>query len=243
MLWGEYVSQRNLQDPNLKAELDQRKEFESQKKAGKEFSDKMRTGLPHTGPMPGDAGSMMDDDDKGEDEIAIQELEKSMAKGLKNKRKARVKAKIKASAKRAAKRIKIIKAPKPPAADPTGPFAGEDGPALPEGHPVGAGVPGVAFAPRASAEDRAGPGDNQVYLNGRLFSRLQHGGLSLQCQYHRRCTKHISFGINRELDEEECKRRLLAWESDCVPGDIASAHIKRGKPLLRNDAVSAHKFA
>ena len=243
------VVQLNFQDPAVKQMLDERKEFEKNEKLAKEFSRQMRTGLNHTGPMPG-GGEVIDDKEDDDDEVAIQELERSMAKGLKRKRQARAKSQVKASAKRAAKRLEVVKARKPLAAAPGGPPAAAAAPPA-AGHPGDAAGPAPAAAaaavdargPRAPTDNRATPGDNQIYLAGRQFTRLRNGGLSLDCKHHPSCKKHIGFGKSGQLSEDDCRRRLLAWEADFEGCADAAEHVKRGKLLLSNYAEAAAAFA
>ena len=71
------------------------------------------------------------------------------------------------------------------------------------------------------------PKANQVVINGRMFTKLKRGGLSLQCALHvgEDCAKDI--GYTAEVDEAEAVKRLLIWETLGV-GLTRDEHVDRG---------------
>ena len=74
---------------------------------------------------------------------------------------------------------------------------------------------------------RAGPGrprraaalagSRVVVHNGRTFCELwpdgSHSGYSLECKHHTDCVRDCTFGKKLNMSPQECRRRLLAWES------------------------------
>ena len=81
----------------------------------------------------------------------------------------------------------------------------------------------------------------QVILEGRMFTRLKVGGLSLVCVFHQNCTKDVTFGKHGQITEEEARRRLLAWEADWI-NYVENHHLAGGR-LLGNYADCSHQFA
>ena len=182
----------------------------------KQFSDLLHKG--HLGPMP-DGGAKHVAESSDEDEVAIMQMEKSMAKALSVQRKRQKNARFK-------KAHKFVKRKKP--------------------RPK-AVAKAVAKAKAAAAPDypdvRAAPRANQVTLNGRNFTKLQDGGLSMVCDYHADCMKYCGAGMTEQLEREEIRRRLLAWEADGIGCNDAASHIKLGGKLLRDYRDVSEQFA
>ena len=96
---------------------------------------------------------------------------------------------------------------------------------------------------RVQPGTRAGPCENQIVLNGRTFTRVKRGGLSLACMHHDDCEKEVGFGKGGTLTEEEARRRLLAWEADGINYPDGSSHNKTGGRLLCEYAEASLDFA
>lgn len=186
-------------------------------KSKKAFSDQMRKGF-QSCPMPRSHDFVevgANGDSENEDEVAIQEMETTMASALKRKRRASAKAKGR-KAKAFAKAKAMVSKPVPAAV----------------AKPVAEPKAKAAIAPLKS---------RQVILEGRMFTRLKVGGLSLVCVFHQNCTKDVTFGKHGQITEEEARRRLLAWEADWI-NYVENHHLAGGR-LLGNYADCSHQFA
>ena len=94
----------------------------------------------------------------------------------------------------------------------------------------------------AQAVPNAPAGTNTVVgVNGRRFSKLHAGhavaptGWALTCCYHDKCNRHCDVGKKKPMSDEQCQRRLLAWEE-------AGRHIIDGSTAIEEHRTLANKL-